>query len=500
MSNEKTEIPAIGLIGLLRFSWRQLTSMRTALILLLMLGIAAIPGSLIPQRGQNPMKVQEVFTQSPGLAKFYDALSLFDVYGSPWFSAIYILLFLSLIGCVLPRSLEHYKAARALPPATPKNLNRMEHYSDWQKAGDELQKAEFWFKKNRFRVRAEGNSLSAEKGFLRETGNLLFHLALILILFGVSLGALFGMKGEAIVNVGETFVNTATSYDSISLGRLSNESSLAPFTIKVDRFTAKYDPITNAPEDYTLEVTSKKSPSSKDVKKIIKVNSPLGFGSTNVYLQANGYSPIVTVRDKSSSVVFQGPVPFLPQDANLTSTGAIKVPDMKPQIGFVASFLPTAARDKVRGGISAYPEALDPSLLLSVWRGDLGLDQGVPQSVYRINTSKMEQIGLRSLKPGQVYTFADGSISFDGFTPWVNLQIVRDPGKGYALLGSVLAIAGLLASLFGRRRRIWIRVTEQGRVEVAGLAKNSVSGLFDEMKLFVASIHGTSLERKPERR
>jgi len=492
MSNEKIEIPALGLVPLLRFSWRQLTSMRTALILLLMLGIAAIPGSLIPQRGQNPMKVQELFNQSPGLAKFYDALSLFDVYASPWFSAIYILLFLSLIGCVLPRSFEHFKAARALPPATPKNLDRMEHFTTWSSQGNELDVAQEWFKKNRFRVKVEGNSLSAEKGFLRETGNLLFHLALIMVLFGVSFGALFGMKGEAIVNVGETFVNTTTSYDSISLGRLSDESSLAPFTIKVNRFVAKYNTLTSAPEDYTLYVTSKDSPESSEHQKVVKVNSPLGFGSTNVYLQANGYSPIVTVRDKSNMIVFQGPVPFLPQDSNLTSIGAIKVPDMKPQIGFVASLLPTAARDKVKGGISAFPELLDPSLLLSVWRGDLGLDRGVPQSVYRINTSKMEQIGLQSLKPGEIYTFTDGSISFDGITPWVNLQIVRDPGKGFALMGSILAIAGLLASLFGRRRRIWIRVTTQGKVEVAGLAKNAIAGLASEIEIFVTAIKSKS--------
>ena len=90
--------------------WRQLTSMRTALILLLLLGVAAIPGSLIPQRTQNPMKVQAYFTDNPTLAQWFDRLKLFDVYSSPWFSAIYLLLFISLIGCVLPRTIEHLKA------------------------------------------------------------------------------------------------------------------------------------------------------------------------------------------------------------------------------------------------------------------------------------------------------------------------------------------------------------------------------------------------------
>ena len=91
-----------------RYLWRQLTSMRTALILLLLLGVGAIPGSIFPQRTQNPMKVREYFSNNPGVAEWMDRLKLFDVYGSPWFSAIYLLLFISLIGCVLPRSWEHF--------------------------------------------------------------------------------------------------------------------------------------------------------------------------------------------------------------------------------------------------------------------------------------------------------------------------------------------------------------------------------------------------------
>jgi len=486
--SDKTEVVELGIKSSLRFAWRQLTSMRTALILLLLLGFASIPGSLIPQRTQNPMKVAEYFTNDPTLASWMDRLSLFDVYGSPWFSAIYILLFISLIGCVLPRTFEHLQAARALPPITPRNLDRMEFYQTWSGNGHELDAGKKWLVSNRFRIREFDGDISAEKGYLRETGNLFFHLALILVLIGVSFGALFGMKGEAIVNVGERFTNIPTNYDSLSYGKLFRDPSLPPFSMTVDNFEAKYDPLTNAPQDYTLHVTVTEKPGVAPVKRIIKVNSPLSFGSTNVYLQANGYSPVVTVRDKTGTIVLQGPTPFLPQDGNLTSAGAIKVPDANPQLGFVASFLPTASRDKVRGAISAFPEALDPRLLFSLWRGDLGLDRGVPQSVYRIDTSKMQRIALKSLKVGETYTFADGSITFDGFVPWVNLQVVRDPGKMYALFGGIVAILGLMASLFTRRRRIWIRKKANGEVEVAGLAKNSVAGLEHEIDLLIAHL------------
>ena len=484
MSNN-VEIPELGFIGLARFAWRQLTSMRTALILLMMMGLAAIPGSIIPQRTSNPIAVRDFFDKHPGTAPFYDRLSLFDVYGSPWFSAIYILLFISLIGCVLPRAVEHFHAMRALPPLTPKNLSRMEHYTTLSGGEEALASARKWFKKNRFRVREEDGSLSAEKGYLRETGNLLFHLSLIFILVGVSFGSLFGLQGEAIVNTGERFVNVPTSYDTLTLGKLTKESDLGQFTITVNKFVAKYDPKTNMPQDYTAYVTTTDGGVSK--KQVVKVNYPLTFGSTRVYLQANGYSPIVTVRDSQGTIAFQGPVTFLPQDGNLRSIGAIKVPDATPSVGFVASFLPTFERTKTMGGVSIYPELLNPRLLFSVWSGDLGLDSGVPQSVYRINTKKMKNLGLGSVGVGETFAYQGGTITLEGVTPWINLQIVDDRGKGFTLFGGILAILGLISSLYGRRRRIWVKVTGS-QVEVAALAKNNAPGLEAEVSRLVESV------------
>ncbi|MEY4496967.1 MAG: hypothetical protein RLZZ364_272 [Actinomycetota bacterium] len=485
--SSNVEVPELGLIGLARFAWRQLTSMRTALILLMMMGIGAIPGSLIPQRTSNPIAVRDFFENRPELARWYDRFSLFDVYSSPWFSAIYILLFISLIGCVLPRTVEHFHAMRAQPPLTPKNLSRMEWYENWEGSNSEIERAAQWFKKNRFRVRREAGSISAEKGYLRETGNLLFHLSLILILVGVSFGSLFGLRGEAIVNVGERFVNVPTSYDSLALGKLTTESDIPPFTIKVDEFVAVYDPKTNMPKDYTAYVTTSNNGVSKS--EIMKVNSPLTFGSTRVYLQANGYSPIVTVKNEDGSVAFQGPVTFLPQDGNLRSIGSIKVPDAQVPVGFVSSFLPTYARTANQGGVSIYPELLDPRLLFSVWAGDLGLDSGIPQSVYRIDTTGMTNLGLGSLKIGETFNYPGGSITLEKVVPWINLQIVDDRGKGFALIGGVAAILGLLASLYGRRRRIWVRVTG-AQVEVAGLSKNNAPGLEEEVKSLTTYMRG----------
>ena len=112
------EVPALGPVGMARWAWRQLTKMSTALVLLLLLAIAAVPGSLFPQRVQDPEAVTSYIEANPTIGPVLDTLQLFDVYQSYWFSAIYILLFISLVGCVIPRAIQHFKAWRSKPPRT----------------------------------------------------------------------------------------------------------------------------------------------------------------------------------------------------------------------------------------------------------------------------------------------------------------------------------------------------------------------------------------------
>ena len=81
-----------------RWAWRQLTSMRTALVLLFLLALGSVPGSVLPQQGIDPQAVQQYYAAHPSLAPLLARLSLFNVFAAPWFAAIYLLLFLSLAG------------------------------------------------------------------------------------------------------------------------------------------------------------------------------------------------------------------------------------------------------------------------------------------------------------------------------------------------------------------------------------------------------------------
>ena len=177
--------------------------MRTALFLLLLLALAAIPGSLYPQRSADPNGVRLYFDQQPEFAALLDSLQLFDVYTSIWFSAIYILLFVSLVGCVLPRTQVHFNALRSQPVETPQKLQRMPAYVSAKAAGDQLERAEEVLKSRGFRVRRLSDSVSAEKGYLKETGNLVFHYSLVLLLIAVGIGGGFSFSGQRVLVFGK---------------------------------------------------------------------------------------------------------------------------------------------------------------------------------------------------------------------------------------------------------------------------------------------------------
>ncbi len=62
--------------------------------------------------------------------------------------------------------------------------------------------------------------VAAERGYLREAGNLLFHLAVVVVLVGFAVGGLFGYKGGVILVVGNGFSNNLTQYDDFDPGSL----------------------------------------------------------------------------------------------------------------------------------------------------------------------------------------------------------------------------------------------------------------------------------------
>ncbi|MEU9554918.1 cytochrome c biogenesis protein ResB [Streptomyces fumanus] len=506
-AEEAPHLPSLGVLGWARWFWRQLTSMRVALLLLLLLSLGAIPGSLIPQEGIDATKVEDFRARHDILAPLYDKLGLFHVYSSVWFSAIYILLFISLIGCIIPRTWQFVGQLRGRPPGAPRRLTRLPAYTTWrtEAAPEQVREAALaLLNKRRFRAHLAGDAVAAEKGYLREVGNLAFHIALIVMLIAFAWGQLFKYEGNKLVLEGDGFSNTLTQYDDFKSGNLFTQDDLDPFSFTLKDFHGTYEttgPNRGTPRVYEAKVTYSEGAYGKEKATTIKVNEPLEIDGSKVYLVSHGYAPVVTVRDAQGKVVVdREAVALLPLDANVTSSGAIKVMDgyrnakgEKEQLGFNAFFLPTYG-GKGSAMYSTFPALLNPMLALSAYHGDLGVDAGIPQSVYQLDRTNMKEfkdsdgeLFKKQLTVGQTMTLPNGagSVTFDGVQEWAGFQVTQQPGSVWALGGAVVAIFGLAGSLFIQRRRVWVRAVPGADgvtvVEMAGLGRSESAKVPEEL-------------------
>ena len=498
-----------------RWTWRQLTSMRTALVLLLLLALAAVPGSIIPQSGVDSLKTSRWQSAHPKLTPIYDRLGLFSVYDSPWFSAIYILLMISLVGCIVPRTFVYWRGMRAKPPTAPSNLSRLPDHASYEttlSAAEVLEPAARLLRSRRYRVVSKGDAVSAERGYLREAGNLLFHLSVLVVLVGFGIGSLYGYKGGVILVVGNGFSNNLTQYDDFAPGSLFKAEDMEPFSFDVKGFDVEW--LTSGPRKgmaraFDAHVDYRESPGAPTKSYDLKVNHPLTIGHTEVFLIGHGYAPVITVRDGNGDVAYSGPTIFLPTDQTFRSFGVVKAPDARPtQIGLEGEFYPTYAFTDETGPFSVFGNAINPAISMMVYTGDLGMDNGTPQSVYTLDSTHATPVKKPGggmfrvdLAPGEKVKLPDGlgSVSFDGVQRWTKIQISQTPGQRITLAGVVLALLGLLGSLFIRPRRVWVRVRRKGDVtlvEVAGLDRSGGGDTSAELAQIMAALPGAPKEDK----
>ncbi|MGE2727468.1 cytochrome c biogenesis protein ResB [Mycolicibacterium pulveris] len=497
----------------IRNTWRTLTSMGTALVLLFLLALAAIPGALLPQRNLNEAKVQQYIAEHPTIGPWLDRLQAFDVFSSFWFTAIYVLLFISLVGCVTPRMVEHIRSMRATPVAAPRNLSRLpKHHTATvaaetpQLAATMTERLRGWRKTTR--TRDDGTTeISAEKGYLREFGNIVFHFSLLGLLVAVAAGKMFGYEGNVIViaDGGPGFCSASpAAFDSFRAGNTVDGTSLHPICLRVNTFQADYLP-TGQATSYAADIEYQ---AGEDLTTgtwrpyRLKVNEPLRVGGDRIYLQGHGYAPTFTVIFPDGQTRTQT-LQFRPDDQlTLLSSGAMRFdppagtyPDAderrENQIAIQGLFAPT---ELLHGTLlsSSFPALNDPAVAIDVYKGDAGLDSGRPQSLFDLDARLIEQDRLTrvarvNLGAGESTQLDDGTVvRFDGAVPFINVQVSHDPAQIWVLVFAMTMMAGLLVSLVVRRRRIWVRLSPAGpgtvSVELGGLARTDNSGWGDEFE------------------
>ena len=525
-----------------RAAWRWLTSMRTALILLFLLAFAAIPGALLPQRSLSESKVDEYLANNGTMGEIFDKLQLFDVFSSVWFTAIYVLLFASLVGCIIPRTIEHWKAMRTPPARAPKNLGRLPMNDDGvvDKPLDEV-KTDVSSRLKRWHLtetpaaedRAGALSFSAERGFFREFGNLVFHLGLVALLITIAAGKLLYYEGQIILitdtgteiqdeavqgAVNTPFCNTApANFDSLRPGLLFDGTGLNPFCVQVEDFVADYLPNGQA-EMFTSNIRwadedTMREPTEEWNEQTLRVNHPLRVADDRVYLQGHGFAPAMRVtwpngESRTSIVQFRpdDPTFFLSSGAMRFDPPAGMYPDLyerrQNQIAIEGLFAPTAEFTGESGALltSVYPAMNDPAVAVDVYRGDAGLDTGRSQQLFSLDrdlmhSGQLEKIDRVNLKEGEDVTLDDGTkIEFLGAKEFVNLQVSHDPTQVWVLWSSIAMLAGLVVSLAVKRRRLWVRLHPVSdtatRVEFGGLARTDRAGWGDEFDAFVRGVLG----------
>lgn len=508
----------MALVGKLRNTWRSLTSMGTALVLLFLLALGAIPGALLPQRSLNAAKVEEYLRAHPMIGPWLNELQAFDVFSSFWFTAIYVLLFVSLVGCLTPRILEHARSLRATPVAAPRNLSRLPKHAEARAVGDPdalaatvTDRLRGW----RTTTRRTGDTVevSAEKGYLREFGNLVFHFSLLGLLVAVAVGKLFGYEGNVIViaDGGPGFCSASPAvFDSFRAGNTVDGTSLHPICLRVNNFDANYLPsgqATSFAADIAYQAGDDLTSNTWRPYRL-EVNHPLRIGGNRVYLQGHGYAPTFTVtfpngQTRTSTVQWR---PDNPQ--TLLSSGVARIDPpagsyptaeerRQHQIAIQGLLAPTEQLDGMLLS-SRFPALNDPAVAIDIYRGDTGLDTGRPQSLFNLDPRLIEQGRLTrekrvNLRVGEQVRIDQGpaagtTVRFDGAVPFVNLQVSHDPGQIWVLVFAITMMAGLLVSLLVRRRRVWVRLRpvtgspDTVDVELGGLARTDNSGWGDEFE------------------
>jgi cytochrome c biogenesis protein len=288
------------------------------------------------------------------------------------------------------------------------------------------------------------------------------------LLVGVAAGKLWGYQGTVLLTEGQPGVcNAVPLYDSFRPGKLVDGSGLAPFCIDaLDRFSVPYDP-DGTPAQFRADITYSVGEDGPQQKDVLEVNHPLRVEGIRVYLVGHGFAPRFTVTKPDGTGAKDISAPFLPQDAStLLSEGAVKLLDtVKPQLALYGTFAPFGVVGPDGKLTSLSPQPGNPAVAIQIYRGDLGVDGGAPQSVYSIDQRQvtigaLKQVAAAQLLPGKSVTLDDGTkITFDGYSQWATIQVNHDPGQTLVLWAAGAVVLGLLLSLAVRRRRLFLRVS-----------------------------------------
>ena len=474
--------------------WARLRSMRTAIWLLIAVAAASVLGSVVPQKNNSSARVARFMEDHPFWGTVLDRLMLFEVFTSWWFLSLVGALLLVLFLCLLPRTTAFFRDRRklALAPAVgkPPPVPTEAALSVSGEADRVLEAVRQRLRKLGWKIsRAnEAGQFVAEKGGSREAGSLLFHWALFLLFIAGALTVTTKFEGYvALVEGQRWFEGGKVNFDEYSEGAFARFLSRhRGFYLTLDDFEVRYRENGMA-DDYVSRVRLEDPGSGATRSSEIRVNKPLSYRGVKVYQASYGWAAAVSVR-QSTRVLYEGPVLFFGEELSSGPAqmrgvvGVVKVPQASPeQAGIELRFFPDFRIVPYKATNPEAPEAEDPTaldlinvsdearrplVLVTEYRGDLGLDR--PQNVYRLDKSRLRSVQQRFITfpefandrlPSSV-ELSDGlNVELRSLRRFSVFQVRSDIwGSSVAGIAAAVVFASLFPALYGWRRRLWVWV------------------------------------------
>jgi cytochrome c biogenesis protein len=419
--------------------WRFFTSIRLALILILMIAAAVMAGTLIDQAPAsviaNPVAYDSWLAAAHSKygvwANVFEFTQLFNVFHSLWFRILVALLTANIIVCSVNRwkgiwttvfhtrtrmgdaFFQHARFNAAMTAQMPVGT-----------AAERVHKA---LSRARYRVTSQADDSSVaifgDRYRLSRFGTFLSHLSIVMILAGTVIGGIWGFSDDQFI-VSEGAIRAVGHGTGLSVG--------------LDHFTDEYY-LEGPPKDYSSELIIYDN--GVEVERgTVRVNSPLGYKGISFHQAFFGQTAVMEVKDETGTSIFSAGVPLAWQSLD----------GGRP----IGSFTLPAKNETVyvTGPASGETDPMIPA-------GEMQVE--VYQSGGTLVSSGNVTQGVPKDLAGLNFTFVRES-RFTG------LKVVKDPGVNLIWIAAALMVIGLAMLFYFPPKRIWAicRQRPDGTAEV----------------------------------
>lgn len=446
--------------------WSFFSSVKLAIALLIIISIASILGTIIPQQGAADDFIRRL---SPAMVSVFDKLQLFDIFHSLWFLILIVLLSVNLIVCSLNRFPTHWKLFhhRSDPDAGDsfENLPADRIILVERSLQKETESIDSLLKKRYKGVRRKdtekGSFLTGEKGKFSFFGVYLIHASVLVMLTGVIIGFLFGFDAYIEVAEGE-------AVDTVQLKRGKGLKKL-DFTVRCDRFTIEYYE-DGTPKLYRSDLAFLRNDSLLYQGPVL-VNHPASFEGIRFYQANYGKTP-------SNEAVI------------MLQRGHEKAQAIKVVMG-KAFDLPGKEGKATIIRMEENLMRMGPAVKINIATGKGNVQFWIFQNIEQIeaeNPGLMDQVPMFNPGVFAPYVFSLAMMQTKYYT---GLQVARDPGVPVVVAGSVLLVLGFMIVFFYAHRQVWIRIDRQGintRISITGKTNKDSVGLDREIQRLMGAI------------